>query len=182
MAADRQAPGDDGGVPAADAAPGAPRDDAGRDGVPSGEVVVPVIVEELEVRTRTVESGGAVRLRKLVHEDTVTVDEPLSTETYEVERVAVGRPVEGAVPVRHEGDTMIVPVLEERLVTRRQLVLVEEIRLTRRTHTYREPRTVTLRREEVVAERLDPASGEWRRIDEPAGGLAAEPEDPSGAR
>ena len=181
MTADRQGPGSDGGAPAAQAA-GAPRDDAGRDGA-SGEVVVPVIVEELEVRTRTVESGGAVRLRKLVHEDTVTVDEPLSSQTWEIERVAVGRPVEGDVPVRHEGDTMIVPVLEERLVTRRQLVLVEEIRLTRRTHTYREPRTVTLRREEVVAERLDPASGEWRRIDDrAAGGVAAEPEDPSGAR
>jgi len=34
--------------------------------------------------------------------------------------------------VRHEGEVMVVPVVQERLVTHKELVLVEEIRLTRR--------------------------------------------------
>ena len=126
--------------------------------------MMPVIEEQLDVTKRVVESG-AVRLRKIVHEEVVTVEEPLATQETEVERVKVERPVDAEVAVRYEGDVAIFPVVEERLVTRKQLVLVEEIRITRRTHTRSEPRQVTLLREEVVAERLDPESGEWRSID-----------------
>lgn len=129
--------------------------------------VLPLLEERVNVRKRFVESGGALRLRKLVHEEVVTVDEPLTTEVTEVERVAIDRPVDEAVPVRHEGDTMIVSVVEERLVTvtRKQLVLVEELRLTRRSVVRHAPQDVVLRREEVVAERLDPATAEWKPVD-----------------
>lgn len=133
-------------------------------------VVVPVIAEQLSVDKRLVDSGAAVRLRKLVHEDVVTVDEPLTDEVVEVERVPVGRPVDAPVAVRYEGDVMIVGVVEERLVVTRQLVLVEELRVSRRRQVRSEPQTVTLRREEVVAERFDPASGEWRPIEPPTPG------------
>ena len=126
---------------------------------------VPVFEEVLDVRKRFVETGAAVRLRKLVHEQTVTVDAPLTTEGVEVERVAVGRTVDQAIPVRQEGDVTIVSVVEERLVTRKELVLVEEIRLTRRKSVQHAPQDVTLRREEVIAERLDPASGQWKLLD-----------------
>jgi hypothetical protein len=131
--------------------------------------VVPVLEERIAVHKRSVESGGGVRLRKLVHEEVVTVDESQTTDVTDVERVAIGRPVEEAVPVRHEGDTTIVSVVEERLVTvtRKQLVLVEEIRLTRRSVVRHAPQDIMLRREEVIAERLDPASGEWKTV-EPA--------------
>lgn len=130
--------------------------------------VVPVVEERIDVRTR-VSEGAALRLRKLVHEEVVTVEEPLTTEVTEVERVAIGRPVDEAVAVRYEGETMIVPVLEERLVTRRQWVLVEEIRLTRRSvETRPPPRDVVLRREEVIAERLDRDTNEWKPVDVPA--------------
>jgi len=66
----------------------------------------------------------------------------------------VDRVVAGPVPVRHEGDTMIVPVLEEVLVVEKRLVLKEELRVTRRRVETREPQTVTLRREDVVVERF----------------------------
>jgi uncharacterized protein (TIGR02271 family) len=137
------------------------------DGAREGERVstaIPVIEEQLDITKRVVQSG-AVRLRKVVHEEVVTVEEPEETEVTEVERVAVNRPVEGEVKVRLEGDVMIFPVVEERLVTRKQLVLVEEIRVTRRKRSHSEPQQVTLRREEVIAERLDPESGEWRVIE-----------------
>ena len=127
--------------------------------------VVPVVEERPEVRTRLVDSGGAVRLRKVVHEEIVEVDQPLRIEEIAVQRVAVGRAIDGPVPVRHEGEVMIVPVVEERLVTRKQLFLVEEIRVTRKTELRRAAQQVTLRREEVVVERLDPASGQWRKVD-----------------
>ena len=89
----------------------------------------------------------------------------------EIERVAVNRPVDAPVAVRHEGDVTIIPVLAERIVTRTQLVLVEEIRITRHRETRPAPRQVTLRREEMVVERLDAASGEWRVVDAAPPGL-----------
>ena len=127
-------------------------------------LVIPVIEEVATVSRRLVETGHAVRVRKLVHEDEVNVDGSSTVDHADVERVAVGRVLDGPVGVRHEGDVMIVPVVEERLVTVKQLVLVEEIRITRITRSSRvQPATVpvTLRREEVVVERFDPETGQW---------------------
>ncbi len=159
MSSDR----DSGSAPAQDAGAAGRREE-------TATAVVTAIEERLDIGRRLVETGGGVRVRKLVHEETVVVDEAVTTETAEVERVAVGRPVDAPPAVRHEGETTIVPVLEERAVMRTQLVLVEEIRITRRRETRAVPREVTLRREEVVVERRDPASGEWHAVEAaPAG-------------
>ena len=121
---------------------------------PEPPLVLPVIVEALDVQTRRVETGR-VRLHKTVQTREVLVDEPLLREEVAVERVPVNRVVEGPIPVRYEGDTMIVSVLEEVLVVETRLLLTEEIRITRRqTETHR-PVPVTVRREDVTVERVD---------------------------
>lgn len=120
-----------------------------------------VAEERLAVGKRVVVTGR-VRLRKRVHEKTAIVDENLACDEVDITRIAINRVVDGPVSVRHEGDVMVVPVVEERLVTIKQLVLVEEIRITRRNVERRMPQTVALRREEIITERLDPASGEWK--------------------
>jgi len=119
------------------------------------EAVVPIIVEDIDVETRTVETGR-VRVTKVVHEREEVVDEPLYREELDVERVAVNRVVEGPVPVRQEGDVTIVPVLEEVLVVEKRLMLKEELRITRRRVEEHKPQRVALRAEEVTAERIDP--------------------------
>jgi uncharacterized protein (TIGR02271 family) len=117
-------------------------------------LVVPVMVEELDVQKRTVETGR-VRIHKTVQAREVLVDEPLLREEVVIERVPVNRVVEGPIPVRYEGDTMIVSVLEEVLVVETRLRLTEELRITRRrTETHR-PVTATVRREDVTVERVD---------------------------
>jgi uncharacterized protein (TIGR02271 family) len=117
-------------------------------------LVLPVIQEALDVQTRTVETGR-VRITKVIHEREELVDEPLVQEKVTIERVPVNRVVEGPIPVRSEGDTMIVSVLEEVLVVETRLLLAEELRITRRrTETHR-PVTVTVRREDVTVERVD---------------------------
>jgi stress response protein YsnF len=69
--------------------------------------------------------------------------------------VPVNRVVEGPIPVRYEGDTMVVSVLEEVLVVGTRLLLKEEVHITtRRTETHR-PVPVTRRREDVAVERVD---------------------------
>jgi len=123
----------------------------------SGEaatLVLPVIAEQLIVQKREVATGG-VRLRKVIKEHEETVDEPLLREEVKVERVAINRVVEGTVPVRQEGETMIIPVMEEVLVVEKRLMLKEEIRVTRQQQTTHQPQKVTLKSEEVVVEPLD---------------------------
>ncbi len=127
--------------------------------------VLPVIEEQLEIGRRVVETG-AVRVRKRVHETTEHVHEPLISEHIDAERVPIGRVLHEPVGIRHEGDVTIIPVVEERLVTRKELVLVEEIRLTRRREVRDATEAVTLRRESVVVERLDPATQQWLSEDE----------------
>jgi uncharacterized protein (TIGR02271 family) len=121
---------------------------------PEPPLVLPVMEETLTVDTRPVETGR-VRIRKVVREREELVDPPLLREDVSVERVPVNRVVEGPVPVRYEGDTMIVSVLEEVLVVDTRLLLREEVHITtRRTETHT-PERVTLRREEVTVERVD---------------------------
>ncbi|HWS54667.1 MAG TPA: DUF2382 domain-containing protein [Pyrinomonadaceae bacterium] len=133
------------------AARGVARDERGRD--EEATVVVPVIAEQLEVQKRKVEAGG-VRVRKTVSEREEVVDEPLLREEVQVRRVPVGRVVEGPVPVRHVGDTIIISLLEEVLVVEKRLMLKEELHITKeQVETYR-PQRVVLRTEEAVVERV----------------------------
>jgi uncharacterized protein (TIGR02271 family) len=116
-------------------------------------LVLSVLAEALDVRTRTVETGR-VRIHKTVHTREVLVDEPLLREEVIIERVPVNRVVEGPIPVHYEGDTMIVSVLEEVLVVKTRLLLTEELRITRRRTETHQPVPVTLRREDVTIERI----------------------------
>jgi uncharacterized protein (TIGR02271 family) len=119
----------------------------------SGSVVVPIVAEQLEVQKRKIEAGG-VRIRKTVREREEVVDEPLLREEVQVRRVPVGRVVEGPVPVRHVGNTMIVSLLEEVLVVEKRLMLKEELHITKeQVESYR-PQRVRLRTEEAVVERV----------------------------
>lgn len=120
----------------------------------TGDTVIPLVEETLKVGKRTVERNR-VQLHKYVTERTELADVPLTQERLEVERVKVGRPVDEAAPVRHEGDTMIIPLYEEVLVVTKRLMLVEEVRITTQRSERHEPQQVTLRREELSVERLE---------------------------
>ena len=128
-----------------------PRADADR---PEPPLVLPVLAEALDVQTRRVETGR-VRLHKTVQTREVLVDEPLLREEVAIERVPVNRVVEGPIPVRYEGDTMILSLLEEVLVVETRLLLKEEVHLTTRRTERHAPERVTLRHEDVTVERVD---------------------------
>jgi len=118
-------------------------------------IAVPIIAEQLLVGKRAVETGR-VRVQKVVHEREAVVDEPLLHEDVQVERVAINQPITAAPEMRQEGDTLIIPVVEEILVVEKRLILKEELRITRRQTTVRDPQTVTLQREDVIVEHLPP--------------------------
>lgn len=118
----------------------------------SGVQVIPIIEEQLEVGKRTVVTGK-VLLEKQVGEYHEDLDVPLAIRTFDVERVVLNQIVETPPPVRQEGDTTIYSLVEEQLVLTKQLILKEEVRVTKRDTERRDNRTITLKRETMVVTR-----------------------------
>jgi uncharacterized protein (TIGR02271 family) len=116
-------------------------------------MVIPVLREEVLVTKREIERGG-VRVHKRVEEREEVVERPAFHEEVTVERVAIGRPVETAVGARQEGETLVIPVLEEMLVVEKRLVLKEEVRITKRRIDETEQARILLRQEHVDIENL----------------------------
>ncbi len=118
------------------------------------ETVIPVLQEEVQVDKRKVETAK-VRIKTTVTERQETVDLPLLREEVEVRRVPINRPVDGPVEMRQEGDTLIVPLLEEVLVVQKQLLLKEEVHISKKRTEQHQPEQVTLRSEQVSVERIE---------------------------
>ena len=129
-------------------------------GIPEDQienVSVPVIEEELEVGKRRVE-GDRVSVRTIPRERTEVVEQPLESMEVEIERIAIDREIDTAPEIRNDGDTMIIPIVEERLVVEKRLFLREEVHVRRRRVVTQFRQNVTLRSQEVVVERRDAAS------------------------
>jgi uncharacterized protein (TIGR02271 family) len=113
---------------------------------------VALVEEQLAVGKREVERGRVV-VRTRVEERDEVAEVELQQEEVTVERVPRGVPVETMPAEREEDGVLIVPVVEERMIVTKQLILKEEIRITRhrRAELVREP--VRLRSEQAVVER-----------------------------
>lgn len=112
-----------------------------------------LIEERLAVGKEEVETGR-VRVSLRTEEREERVNATLRDTAAEIERVPIGRFVDEAPEVRTEDGVLIVPVLEEVVVTR--IKLVEEIRI-RRVESVRETTdTVILRREVAEVENAEP--------------------------
>jgi stress response protein YsnF len=118
------------------------------------QIVVPLHVEDVTVERRKLERDVRVHVRTVSHDH--LIDEALVRERVEIERVAIGRPVDTIPPVREEGDTTVISVIEEVVVVERRLILKEEIRLRRVRTTERHRETVVLREQQAVIERAEP--------------------------
>lgn len=119
--------------------------------------IIPVVEENVRIGKEVVETGS-VRLTKRVNQEEIWVDVPVAREELHVERVPINQYVDTAPePVRYEGDTMIVPILKEEVVVQKRLVLVEEVRVTRRRIETNVPQQVSLRKEEIQVDRSSQA-------------------------
>jgi stress response protein YsnF len=99
-----------------------------------------------------------VRVSKQTHTREVAVDEDLLRQSAEIETVPTGRQIFEMPSVRHEGETIIVPIVEEILHTERRLILKEEIRITQRKTIEQFHDRVTLRYQEALVTRVQSAS------------------------
>ena len=121
--------------------------------VTEAQQIVPLLAEELTVTKKKVDTGH-VRVNTVTREHEELVDELLAHEKVEVERIAVGKPIESAPPVREEGDMIVIPVVEEILIVERRLILKEEVHIRRVRGTERHQERVILRKQEAVIARI----------------------------
>lgn len=123
-------------------------------------LTLPVLGEQMRVRTRTVDTGRGVRVHKVVATRPHTLEQALLHTEVEVRHVPVERIVaqsEAPAP-RQEGDTYIVPVLEEVLVLERRVRIKEELHITTVRRQVQHCETVFLKSEEVSVEHFDETS------------------------
>jgi uncharacterized protein (TIGR02271 family) len=116
-----------------------------------------LLAEEFSVGKEAVETGR-VRVSKQTHTREVAVDESLLKESAEIETIPIGRQIFEMPSIRHEGETIVVPIVEEILHTERRLILKEEVRITRLKTTEQFHDSVTLRYQEAVVTRVQSAS------------------------
>ena len=118
-------------------------------------LVIPVIQEQVTFDKQVIETGQ-VRIAKHIVEHDEVVDVPLYREEVNVQRVPVNQYVEAAPQIRQEGDVMIIPVIQEQIFYQKRLLLVEELRVTKKIVEEHLPQAVTLLREEVEITRVAP--------------------------
>jgi uncharacterized protein (TIGR02271 family) len=120
----------------------------------SERLVIPVVEETAKLSKRVVQKSK-VQIKKVVEEKHEAFDLPLLEEYVEVKRVPVNRTFDKPVPVRSEGDTLIIPVHKEVLIIQKKFLVSEEIHVikqqTERIHT----EEVSLLQEKVVVNRLE---------------------------
>jgi stress response protein YsnF len=112
------------------------------------------LVEEHIVVSKHLQAAEALRVHTVVNTDEQVVATPVTREQFDVTRVPLDRWVEAPLPERQEGDTRIVTLHAEVVVTETRLKATEEIRITKRRDTRETTERVTVRREEAVLERI----------------------------
>lgn len=119
------------------------------------ETKIPVVEERLAVDTRRVATGHVrVETRTETVEDIAEAE--LESAEVEVIRVPIDREVDVAPEITTDGDVTIIPVVEERIVVERRLILKEEIHVNRRRSVETVQIPVSLRRQQAVVTRTKP--------------------------
>ena len=127
---------------------------------------IPVIAERVKVEVRPA-PAQRVRVRRRVVSETRLVEVPVWHERVQIEHVPRDVLVDRHPEARREGDTLIVPCVEEVVIVEKRLRIREElrIRVVRERRVHRE--NVVVRRHEVETERSNPTIPEDLEGDEP---------------
>jgi stress response protein YsnF len=114
---------------------------------------IPLHVEEVSISRREIRTKANIQIALVTGTREQLIDEELTRVRVEVERVPIGRTIEVVPSISQEGDTTIIPVVEEIVVVERRLVLKEEIRVRRVSTTEQHQEKVVLREQEAVITR-----------------------------
>jgi stress response protein YsnF len=113
------------------------------------ELTIPLSAEEAEVTRQSIVTGR-VTVSTVTKARDELIDELLTNEHAEIERVPIRQLVDAVPGIREEGDTTVIPVVEEVLIVERRLFLKEEVRVRRVKTMTRHQQTVTLREQDAV--------------------------------
>ncbi|MCK6545006.1 DUF2382 domain-containing protein [Myxococcota bacterium] len=122
-------------------------------------LVLPLARESLAIERRTIPTGQ-VHIHTKVRARNVRGEVPIEQRSVHVERVPKGEIVAAWPEPWRDGETLVIPVVEEELVVEKRLVLREELRVTTTVHTSSAPYDVELRSEELEIERVGPPGRE----------------------
>ncbi|GAA3044385.1 hypothetical protein GCM10010528_24690 [Gordonia defluvii] len=121
-----------------------------------GKMTVGLHQEYLTAKTREVVTGIA-QVRTSVVTENEELSVPVSREFVEVDRVVVDDREVDEVPSPYwDGDTFVVPVVEEEIVVVKRLVVREEVRVTRHRKTKNVVVDGEVRRQRVDVVQVDP--------------------------
>lgn len=95
---------------------------------------IPLMREEVDVEKAVVVTDR-LRVSTIVEEKPATVEGTIERGDVVMERVSVERAVAQVPEPRREGDTLIVSIVEERLVVEKRLFVIEELHITTTTRT-----------------------------------------------
>lgn len=112
---------------------------------------IPLHDEEVEHGTRVVELGH-VRVRKRVDEHVDERNVTLRHNEVQIEHVPVNELIPEMIHPYLDGDTYVIPVVEEEIVLQRRLRLKEEIRIRRVVAEREESMSIPYRRERIEIE------------------------------
>ena len=118
-------------------------------------VIIPVIEEQVIIDKKIIDKAKII-VSKSVSENEESVTVPVEHDEVRVERIPINKYIqEMPQALRYEGDTMVIPVLQEVVVTEKRLLLVEEVRITKMKVQTEETKHVTLRKEDVNVTRTE---------------------------
>ena len=119
-------------------------------------ISVPRIEEDVEIAKR--QRTRRVLIHKRVEEREQLFDEPLASEEYRIQRIPKNEPLDAPASIRHEGETLIIPVMKEVAVIRKQLMLAEELCITKIRSESHESGQILLKREVIDVEKSPPGN------------------------
>lgn len=122
----------------------------------TGENRIPIVEERARIQKLMVPTGS-VRITSQVEDRLEVLREELIAQTVAVERVPINREVDAPPGIRSEGDVLIIPVIEQRLVVEKRWVVTEELHVHRREHIEAVEIPVELRSTRVSVERAEAA-------------------------
>jgi len=91
---------------------------------------LPLVEERARIEKRVLERN--VRIRTATRETQQVVSDALCREHVDIRRVPVNREIDAVPDLREEGDVIVIPVVEERAVLIKRLILVEELHVQRK--------------------------------------------------
>jgi uncharacterized protein (TIGR02271 family) len=118
-----------------------------------GQIIIPVIEEQLIIEKEVIESGK-IRIIKQVNNEEVISDVTLVKDDIEIERVSKNEFISAIPDIHYEGETMVIPVVKEVAVVEKRLMLVEQIRVTKRKTESVEQLHNVVRKENVTIENI----------------------------